>query len=127
MLKEGAAYLQGPPPSHIQGVDLVEKDYHAILGVAHDADQKEIKKAYRRLALKYHPDLNKEPGAAERFAQISEAYAVLTGKEVAPRIDIHEHGRNTGPGTGNPIESWAQGVVRRWSEMLKRKDDNMYR
>lgn len=56
-----------------------EKDYYAILGVSRNATQEEIKKAYRRLALKYHPDRN--PGdreAEERFKEISEAYEVLS-------------------------------------------------
>ncbi len=55
-----------------------EEDYYSLLGVARDAGKDEIKKAYRRLALKYHPDRNKEPGAEEKFKKISEAYAVLS-------------------------------------------------
>jgi molecular chaperone DnaJ len=49
-----------------------------VLGVAKDADQKAIKEAFRNLALKYHPDRNKEAGAEERFKEIAEAYAVLS-------------------------------------------------
>lgn len=49
-----------------------------MLGVAKDADQKAIKEAFRTLALKYHPDRNKEPGAEERFKEIAEAYAILS-------------------------------------------------
>lgn len=49
-----------------------------MLGVAKDADQKAIKDAFRTLALKYHPDRNKEPGAEERFKEIAEAYAILS-------------------------------------------------
>lgn len=53
------------------------RDYYEVLGVARDADDKAIKDAFRSLALKYHPDRNKEPGAEERFKEIAEAYAVL--------------------------------------------------
>lgn len=49
-----------------------------MLGVARDADQKAIKGAFRDLALKYHPDRNKETGAEERFKEIAEAYAILS-------------------------------------------------
>ncbi|MDP6709001.1 MAG: DnaJ C-terminal domain-containing protein [Alphaproteobacteria bacterium] len=53
-------------------------DYYEILGVAHDADEAAIKSAFRKLALKYHPDRNKEPGAGDKFKEIAEAYAVLS-------------------------------------------------
>lgn len=53
-------------------------DYHKVLGVAKDATLDQIKKAYRKLALKYHPDRNKSKDAAERFRQVNEAYAALT-------------------------------------------------
>jgi molecular chaperone DnaJ len=54
------------------------RDYYEVLGVARDADQKTIKDAFRQLALRYHPDRNKEPGATDRFKEIAEAYAVLS-------------------------------------------------
>ena len=55
-----------------------QRDYYEVLGVTRDADAKAIKDAFRTLALKYHPDRNKEPGAEERFKEIAEAYAVLS-------------------------------------------------
>lgn len=55
-----------------------QRDYYEVLGVPRNADAKAIKDAFRSLALKYHPDRNKEPGAEERFKEIGEAYAVLS-------------------------------------------------
>ena len=58
------------------------KDYYSTLGVAKGADEKEIKKAYRRLAREFHPDVNKDnPSAEARFKEVNEAYAVLTDAE----------------------------------------------
>jgi molecular chaperone DnaJ len=57
------------------------------LGVSRDADKEELKRAYRRLARKYHPDVNKEDGAEERFKEINRAYEVLSEPEVRARYD----------------------------------------
>ncbi|MDX1253457.1 MAG: DnaJ domain-containing protein [Gammaproteobacteria bacterium] len=63
------------------------RDYYEILGVPRNADQKTIKDAFRTLALKYHPDRNKEPGAEERFKEIAEAYAVLSDPKKRAEYD----------------------------------------
>lgn len=55
-----------------------KRDYYEVLGVARDAEAAAIKDAFRKLAMQYHPDRNKEPGAEERFKEIAEAYAVLS-------------------------------------------------
>lgn len=56
------------------------KDYYKTLGLQKGATTEAIKKAYRQLALKYHPDKNKSPGAEERFKEVAEAYEVLPQK-----------------------------------------------
>ena len=56
-------------------------DYYEVLGISRTADDKEIKKAYRNLARKYHPDVCKEPGAEEKFKEINEAYSVLSDSQ----------------------------------------------
>lgn len=57
------------------------KDYYKILGIQRNADEKTIKKAYKKMALKYHPDKNKEPNATDQFKLVSEAYEVLSDKK----------------------------------------------
>jgi len=70
-------------------VTATTKDFYEVLGVGRRADPEEIKKAYRSLALKYHPDKNKGDKAAEaRFKEISEAYAVLSDPEKRKRYDL---------------------------------------
>ncbi|HDO19557.1 MAG TPA: molecular chaperone DnaJ [Thermoplasmatales archaeon] len=70
---------------------MTKKDYYEILGVSRDATKEEIKRAYRRLALKYHPDRNKSKEAEERFKEISEAYAVLSDDEKRRLYDLYGH------------------------------------
>lgn len=68
-------------------------DYYKILGISKDATQEDIKKAYRKLARKYHPDLNKDnPNAQEKFQEINEANEVLSNPEKRKRYD--EYGEN---------------------------------
>ena len=64
-----------------------QRDYYEVLGVAQDADQKAIKGAFRNLAMKYHPDRNKEPGAEEHFKEIAEAYAILSDPQKRAKYD----------------------------------------
>lgn len=63
------------------------KDYYKILGINKTADEKEIKAAYRKLARKHHPDVNKDPKSVETFKDINEAYEVLSDKEKRYRYD----------------------------------------
>ncbi len=63
------------------------QDYYAVLGVPRDASEQDIRSAYRKLAREYHPDVNKDPGAEDRFKEISEAYEVLRDKDKRERYD----------------------------------------
>ena len=63
-----------------------KRDYYEVLGVAKDATADQIKSAYRKLAMKYHPDRNPDdPSAKEKFSEISEAYEVLSNAEKRQR------------------------------------------
>ncbi|CAD6197234.1 unnamed protein product [Caenorhabditis auriculariae] len=81
------------------------KDYYKTLGVAKDASDDEIKKAYRKMALKYHPDKNKEEGAEAKFKDIAEAYEVLSDPKRREVYNMYgedglKNGGMGGPGAG---------------------------
>jgi molecular chaperone DnaJ len=63
------------------------RDFYDILGISRNADQDDLKRAYRRLARKYHPDVNKDPGAEDTFKEINRAYEVLSEPETRARYD----------------------------------------
>lgn len=80
---------------------MSKRDYYEVLGVQNDADEAELKKAYRKLALQYHPDRNPDDAAAEeQFKEVSEAYAVLSDPEKRMRFDRFGHAGLAGPGGG---------------------------
>ena len=70
---------------------MSKRDYYDVLGVQKAVTKDELKSAYRKLALKYHPDRNKSPEAEEKFKEISEAYAVLSDQEKRKRYDTYGH------------------------------------
>jgi curved DNA-binding protein len=84
------------------------KDYYKIMGIARDASQDEIKKVYRRLARKYHPDVSKEANAEERFKEVQEAYEVL--KDPEKRAAYDQLGSNWRSGQEfRPPPDWGKG------------------
>jgi DnaJ-class molecular chaperone len=77
------------------------KDFYKILGISRTATDDEIKKAYRKLALKYHPDKNKAANAEEQFKLVAEAYEVLSDKKKREIYDQYgEEGLKGSPGGG---------------------------
>jgi len=84
------------------------KDYYAVLGVGREATGEEVKKAYRRLARKYHPDVSKEEHAEERFKEVQEAYEVL--KDPEKRAAYDQLGSSYRPGQEfRPPPDWGSG------------------
>ena len=79
---------------------MAKRDYYEVLGLSKGASEDEIKKAYRSLAKKYHPDINKEPGAEEKFKEIGEAYAVLSDKNKRAQYDQFGHAAFDGASGG---------------------------
>ncbi len=98
----------GQPPS-LRLVNSMEyKDYYSVMGVKRDASQDEIKRAYRRLARKFHPDVSKESDAEARFKELGEAYAVL--KDAEKRAAYNELGANWQTGQEfKPPPDWGTG------------------
>ena len=64
-----------------------DRDYYELLGVARDADEQTLKKAFRRLARQLHPDVSTEPDAEVRFREVTEAYEVLSSSETRALYD----------------------------------------
>ena len=70
---------------------MSKRDYYEVLGIGRDADETAIKSAYRKLARRYHPDVNKAPDAEERFKEVNEAYEVLSDGDKRQAYDRFGH------------------------------------
>jgi curved DNA-binding protein len=83
------------------------RDFYDVLGVGRNASPDELQRAYRKLARTYHPDVNKDPGAEDRFKEVSEAYDVLSDLETRRRYDAFGHDFRQVPEGIDP-ETWAR-------------------
>ncbi|MCA9674015.1 MAG: J domain-containing protein [Kofleriaceae bacterium] len=103
-----------------------KRDYYQVLGVGKDADDADVKRAYRELARKWHPDLNPDsPDATERFKEINEAYAVLSDKQHRTRYDKFGHDGDGGGGLGSvmdAVEEVLGDVLRRRRQKQRGRD-----
>lgn len=92
------------------------KDHYSVLGVPRTAKPDEIQRAYRKLARKYHPDVNREPDAADKFKEIGEAYDTLSDPENRARYDRfgadYRQYAGSGAGPGGGGTRWGSGVPR---------------
>ncbi len=83
------------------------RDFYEVLGVPRDAPPEDIQRSYRKLARAYHPDVNKDPSADERFKEIAEAYDVLSDPEARRRYDAFGHDFRQVPDDVDP-DTWAR-------------------
>ncbi|XP_005989380.1 dnaJ homolog subfamily C member 18 [Latimeria chalumnae] len=92
----------------LQGVQRIKKcrDYYEILGVDKDASDEDLKRSYRKLALKFHPDKNHAPGATEAFKAIGNAYGVLSNPEKRKRYDQFGSEEQMAHATHNPHHNY---------------------
>lgn len=90
----------------------IKRDYYEVLGVGRDASPEDLKRAFRRLALDYHPDRNPDkPDAAERFKEVSEAYSVLSDPEKRRQYDLFGHAEPGGAGGYPGFEGFGFGDI----------------
>lgn len=81
---------------------MSKRDYYEVLGVQRGVSEDDLRKAYRKLARQFHPDINKDPGAEDRFKELSEAYDVLSDPAKRQRYDQFGHAANAAGAGGGP-------------------------
>lgn len=93
------------------------KDFYSVLGVNENASESDIKKAYRKLAIKYHPDKNTEPGSDSKFKEIAEAYETLSNKDKRSQYDAirknpfsNERGKSKQRSGFSGFDEWVSGM-----------------
>ncbi|XP_056136166.1 dnaJ homolog subfamily B member 14 [Lampris incognitus] len=96
----GVGESKGYTKEQVEGVQRIKrcKDYYEVLGISKEANDDELKKAYRKLALKFHPDKNHAPGATEAFKKIGNAYAVLSNPDKRRQYDLTGGEEPSSPG-----------------------------
>lgn len=98
---------------------MAQRDYYDILGVARSASSEEIKKAYRKVAIKYHPDKNPDDKAAEeKFKEAAEAYEVLSNAEKKQQYDRFGHAGVNGPGGGGGAGMNMEDIFAQFSDIF---------
>src|SRR3954451_8234030 len=86
---------------------MARRDYYEVLGVARDTSADEIQRAYRKLSRTFHPDVNKDPAAEDRFKEVSEAYDVLSDPDLRRRYDAFGREFRSVPEGVDP-DTWAR-------------------
>lgn len=94
-----------------------KRDYYRVLGVSRDADEIELKRAFRELARKYHPDINPSQSAEDRFKEANEAYAVLSDAKLRARYD--RHGFSAVSGAASAQQSGFGNVAQAFDDILR--------
>ncbi|XP_015792602.1 dnaJ homolog subfamily B member 9 [Tetranychus urticae] len=106
---------------------LGKQDYYDLLGIKKSATDREIKRAFRKLALKYHPDKNKSKDAEEKFRDIAEAYDVLSDADKRKKYDKFGHSAFSGPEGSSSHGGWSGGAHFKadfdYNEFFKHFDD----
>ena len=85
---------------------MPQTDYYEVLGVSRQDSEEEIRRAFRRKAMEFHPDRNKDPGAEEKFKEVNEAYQVLTDAKKRAQYDRFGHAGVNGNGFDRPFDGF---------------------